>query len=59
MVLGATVRQFKEKVEMALRLHREMNSDNFEDFFATLAAMKTSVEATCSDIEAEVKRLEA
>lgn len=59
MVLGATVRQFKEKVEMALRLHREMDGDMFKDFFATLAAMNTSVETTCRDIEAEVKRLEA
>lgn len=59
MVLGATVRQFREKVEMALRLHRQMNGAMFTDFFETLSAMNTAVGATCRDIEAEVKRLEA
>jgi hypothetical protein len=57
MVLGATVRQFKEKVEMALRLYRQMDGDMYRDFFETLSAMNKSIEATYGEIEAEVKLL--
>ena len=58
MMLGSTVRQFKEKVEMSLNLHRKMNADMFTDFFRTIGEMNISIEATCKDIDAEVKRLE-
>lgn len=58
MILGSTVRQFKEKVEMALTLHRKMDADMFDDFFKSLGEMNTSIEATCNDINTEVKRLE-
>jgi len=58
MILGSTVRQFKEKVEMALKLHREMDVDMFEDFFRSLNEMNNSIEGTCSDIDAELKRFE-
>ncbi len=59
MVLSSTVRQFKEKVGMALRLHRQMDGNMFEEFFRTLSEMNASIGATCKDIEAELKRLEA
>jgi hypothetical protein len=55
MILGATVRQFREKVEMALRLHGEMDAAMFDDFFATLKQMNESLQATCKDITAQVK----
>jgi hypothetical protein len=55
MLLGSTVRQFKEKVEMTLRLHREMDGSMFDDFFRTIAEMNASLEATCADIKREVK----
>jgi len=58
MILGSTVRQFKEKVEMALQFHRKMDAEMFEDFFRTINEMNTSIDATCNDINAEVKRLE-
>ncbi len=58
MVLGATVRQFKEKVEMALRVHRQMDGSAFEDFFRTLGEMNLSIESTCSGITTEVKRIQ-
>lgn len=58
MILGSTVRQFKEKVETTLNLHRKMDGDMFEDFFKTIAEMNTSIDATCRDIDAEVKQLE-
>lgn len=54
MVLGATVRQFRERIEMAITLHREMTSDNFDDFFRVLNEMNTSIAKTCNDIESEV-----
>lgn len=59
MVLEATVRQFKNKTEMALRLHRQMDATMFDDFFRTVQEMSASLEATCRDFETEVKRLEA
>jgi len=58
MVLGATVRQFKEKVSMALRLHRQMNAEMFEDFFRTTTELTASIDATCDEIAIELKHLE-
>lgn len=58
MILGSTVRQFKEKIEMVLKLHRKMDAEMFEDFFRTISEMNISIDATCNDINAEVKRLE-
>lgn len=58
MVLGATVRQFKEKTEMAVRAHRQMDAAMFEDFFRTIVEMNASVAATSVDIQAEVKNFE-
>jgi len=58
MILGSTVREFKEKIEMALKLHRKMDAEMFEDFFHTLNKMNISIKATCNDIDTEVKRLE-
>lgn len=59
MILGSTVRQFKGKVEMTLKFHREMDAAMFEDLFKTINEMNASIEATCNDIAVEVKRLEA
>ena len=59
MILGSTVRQFKEKVEMALKFHRKMDAEMFEDLFRTFNEMNASIEATCKDINAEIKRLES
>ena len=58
MILGSTVRQFKEKEEIALNLHRKMDANKFEDFFRNIGEMNDSIEATVGDIDAEVKRLE-
>ena len=57
MILSATVRQFREKVEMVFRVHRSMDAAAFEDFFRVLLEMNNSVKATCSDIEKEVERV--
>lgn len=54
MILCSAVRQFREKTEMALRLHRQMDANMFEEFFRTLAQMNESVKATCKDISEKV-----
>ncbi len=55
MILGSTVRQFKEKIEMALRLHGQMDATMFEDFFRTTALLNESAKATCRDIAEKVR----
>jgi hypothetical protein len=59
MILGATVRQFKEKTEIVLRANRQMNAAMFEDFFRTIAEMNTIIVATSKDIQTEVKNFES
>jgi hypothetical protein len=54
-ILGFTVRQFREKTEMALRLHRQMDTAMFEDFFRTMTQLNESVRATCKDISEKVQ----
>lgn len=58
MTLSSTVRQFKEKVENVLRVHRSMEDTEFEDFFKILEEMKNSMTNTCRDISKEVNDLE-
>lgn len=55
MILSSTVRQFREKIESALRFHREMDSPAFEDFFVVLSQMQKGLVLTCNDIAAEVE----
>lgn len=59
MILGATIRQYREKIEQVLRVHRTMDADNFADFFGTLDEMATSLAATCKDIANEAERVAA
>lgn len=59
MVLGATVRQFIEKVEMTLRLYSQMDSSMFKDFFETIGAMNLSIDEACRNVTVEVKNLNA
>lgn len=54
LMLVSTFGQFKEKVEMTLRLHGSMTAENFEDFFSTLSEMKNVVTEASGDIEKEV-----
>ncbi len=58
MILNGTQRQFREKVEIALRLHREMNAEAFEDLFRVFGEMNESIAKTCEGIEAEVERFQ-
>jgi len=50
MTLSATVRQFREKVETVLRVHRSMDGSAFEDFFRIIGEMRDSLNGTCEDI---------
>lgn len=50
MALSATVRQFREKVETVLRVHRSMDASAFGDFFRIIGEMRDSLEGTCEDI---------
>ena len=59
MILGSTVLQFKEKVEMSFRGYRKMDSAMFVDFFKCLAEMNEVIARVCNDIDTELKRLEA
>lgn len=58
MILGSTLRQFKEKVEMTLNCCRKMDTTMFADFFKCLAKMNVVIEKVCNDINVELKRLE-
>jgi len=52
MVLGATVRQFKQTIDMTIELHKQMDAGQFQELFKTLGEMTESLALTCGDIEA-------
>lgn len=58
MVVGATLRQFRGKLEQVLRVHRTMDADAFEDFFQSMSHMISSFEATCGDIQTEIEGMD-
>lgn len=55
MVLGATIRQFKQTIDMAIELQRRMDAEQFQELFKTLSEMNESLKLTCGDIEAAVQ----
>ncbi len=59
MLLSGTVRQFREKVERAIQVYRNMDAADFEDFFRVLREMNESLEQTCGDIATEVDRVKS
>ncbi len=58
MLLGATFRQFKEKIELAMRVHKTMDAVAFDDFFRSLAELNQSMRLTCGDVGKAVTGLE-
>jgi len=44
MIVAATVREFTERIELACRMHRQMDAANFNDFFRALSDL---VECAC------------
>ena len=58
MMVGSTLRQFREHVELAIKVHRQMDAEQFEAFFTNISGMKNSLKHTCDDIQAEVTKLQ-
>lgn len=56
LILGATIRQYREKVEQVLRIRLDMDSSDFEGFFVDLADLRDSLSKTCDEISADVDR---
>ena len=57
LILSSSITQLRMKVEVALRLHRQMDAAAFDDFFNTLKKMTASLDLTIAEIEEEVKKL--
>lgn len=57
MAATATVRQYREKIEQALRMHRSMDAAQFADFFRCRQEMTDSLHGTCDDIAKELNKL--
>ncbi len=57
MVLGANIRQFKQNIDTAIQLHKNMDTIQFEIFFNILKEINNSLELTCSDIEKAVNEI--
>jgi len=58
MMVGSTLRQFREHVELAVQVHRQMDADQFDAFFTNMSEMQNSLKKTCDDIQAEIKKLQ-
>lgn len=58
MIVSSIVRQFRAKIQDALHHHRTMDASAFEDLFRSIAEMKASLSATCTDIQNELHALE-
>lgn len=57
LILAATVRQFRIKVEMALDTHRQMDAAAMVDFQAVMQEMAESLRLTVSDLEGHLSEL--
>lgn len=58
MMLGSTLRQFREHIELAVQVHRKMDAEQFDSFFENMAGMCRSLKETCDDIQSEVNKLQ-
>lgn len=57
MVLSSIIRQFRQNIDGALRNHRTMDAQAFDDFFHAVADLKESLKGTCEDIVKAVERI--
>jgi hypothetical protein len=57
MILSATIRQFRAKVQNAFENYRNMDSSAYTDFFNSMAQMRDSSEMTANDLGAELNGL--
>jgi len=58
MLMSASVRQFREKVQGAMQHHRQMDAAAFIDLFRSITVMHVSLERTRGDIEGELRAIE-
>ena len=59
MSLAATIRQLRQTVDIAIREHRKMDAESFENLFRTLDEMASSLSATTQDVQIELDRLQS
>ena len=57
MALGATIRQLRQTIEIAIRDHRRMDAESFANLFRVLGEMTASLTATTHDVQTEVDHL--
>lgn len=57
MALGATIRQFRQCIKLAIELHRSMDAFQFELHFTNMNKAIESLEGICGDIEKVLKTL--
>jgi len=55
MIVGATFRQFRIKVDMVFDTQRKMDGAAFADFFETMKQMQESMRLTVADLDEELK----
>jgi len=58
MALAATVRQLRQTIEIAIRNHRKLDAEGFDNLFRVLAEMTASLTATTRDVQNEVDQLQ-
>lgn len=58
MMVSSTLRQFRENIERALRLHHKMDAAQFNQFFSSISEMLQSLKKTCDEIQHEVAKAE-
>jgi hypothetical protein len=58
MVLGATMRQLRQTIDMAIKPHRSMDAQSFNNLFNTLDEINESLRLTCDDVHSAVMKLE-
>jgi hypothetical protein len=57
MILGATFRQLKQTIDIALEQYRSMDAEQYQKLFDTLDEINESLELTCLDIQSAVENL--
>lgn len=57
LILSSSITQLRMKVQVAIKVHKEMDAAAFDDFFKTLKQMTDSLDLTIADIEAQVQKI--
>lgn len=58
MILAATVRQYGEKLDQVMKIHRTMDADDFSGFFNDIADAEKNLKDVSSDISIEIEKIE-